>query len=81
MGGGFSPSDYQAAISSHPAASSVPWLRPDPVVMAAHTASAGPAGPVSAPPAHIVAARAKKCIDQHIQELREGKGAGEVWYF
>lgn len=147
MGGGFSPSDYEAARTCHPDAVSVPWLRPDAKVMAAFreavvSGGAGMGGPVStstekggkegnkgtggvekafddaidaggagmgapvptsstlpppttegrnqtgppqgkvmAPPAHVVASRAKKCIDEHIQELKEGKGKGEVWYF
>lgn len=48
-------------------------MRPDPRHMAALGGKA--------PPAEVVAGRARKMIDEHLEELRDGKGAGEVWWF
>lgn len=72
MGGGFTNED-QDEVSQVEGAKSVPWMRPDPRHMAALGGKA--------PPAEVVAGRARKMIDEHLEELRDGKGAGEVWWF
>lgn len=71
MGGGFGPPDFEK-VSSVPGAKGVPWMRPDPEKVK---------GVTGAPPAEHVAGRVRRCVEEHLGEIREGRGEGEVWLF
>lgn len=75
MGGGFSPADFER-VTQVEGARGVPWMRPDPAKMAG---TGG--GPSVMPSAESVAGRVRECLDGHAEELKEGRGEGEVWRF
>eukprot|EP01111_Echinosteliopsis_oligospora_P008551 TRINITY_DN2431_c0_g1_i1.p1 TRINITY_DN2431_c0_g1~~TRINITY_DN2431_c0_g1_i1.p1 ORF type:complete len:147 (+),score=52.63 TRINITY_DN2431_c0_g1_i1:28-441(+) len=76
MGGGFSNEDFKSIYDNVPGANSVPWIRP---IGTKEGAGGGPpqGGP---PPADEVAARLRKVLDAHLDDIKSGKGAGEVWW-
>lgn len=73
MGGGFTNADFEEVRGQ---SSDVPWFRPLPT----KPGYDGPQ-PQGAPPAEVVAAKFRKGIDEHLDDLKAGKGAGEIWYF
>lgn len=75
MGGGFDRTEFEIAYSV-PGASSVAWFRPLPFKPGNEHMLGKPA-----PPADVVAAAARKAIDEHVGALREGTGAGKIWYY
>lgn len=75
MGGGFTPPDYKE-VRATPGAESVPWLRP----FQTKPGYEGPP-PKGPPSAEEVSTRFRKALDQYADELKAGKGAGEIWYF
>ena len=66
-GGRFSIEDFESVYEAVEGAKSVPWTRPGGVV------------PKSPPSPEVVAKVVRNVLDAHFEELREGKGAGEVW--
>ncbi|KAJ3546964.1 hypothetical protein NM208_g1736 [Fusarium decemcellulare] len=75
MGGGFDRDEFEAAYSVEGAAS-VPWLRPLRTKPGNESMMSG-----EAPPAHVVASVARGAIDEHLDVVKAGKGAGEIWYY
>ncbi|KAJ9659133.1 hypothetical protein H2198_003275 [Neophaeococcomyces mojaviensis] len=77
MGGGFSHADFQKVLEAVPGAKDVPWLRPE------ATRPGGPGPPVGGgpPSAEFVAGRLRRALDEHADQVKEGKGRGEVWWF
>lgn len=75
MGGGFDHAEFEIARSV-PGASSVPWFRP----LTFKPGNEHMLGQ-KAPPAHVVASAARKAIDERVETLKAGGGAGEVWYY
>jgi len=74
-GGGFDHTGSDIARSV-PGTSSIAWLRPLPFKPGnKHMLGR------DAPPAHVVASAARKAIDERAQTLRDGGGAGEMWYY
>lgn len=73
MGGGFTNDDFQQVRSE---AENVPWFRPK-------TTKPGYDGPMpqGAPPPETVSSWLRTALNDHAGELKEGKGAGEIWYF
>lgn len=57
-------------------AASVPWFRPK-------TTQPGYSGPpmTGPPPAEVVSGWLRKSLDEHIEDMKAGKGSGETWYF
>ena len=76
MGGGFDTEEFNTAYAV-PGASSIPWIRP----IRTKPGNEHMLTPGQAPPAHEVASAARNAIDEHVDILRAGKGAGEIWYF
>ncbi|KAK6065522.1 hypothetical protein SCUP234_11338 [Seiridium cupressi] len=74
MGGGYSPADFAAIYDTVDGAKSMPWVRP------IGTKPGGPGLPAGPPPAEEIAGRVRRTLDEHAEEIREGKGAGEVWW-
>lgn len=74
MGGGYAPADFDPIYETVDGAKSVPWIRP------LGTKPGGPGLPAGPPPAEEIARRLRKILDDHLEEIREGKGAGEVWW-
>lgn len=72
MGGGFSDEDYNALKPK----TNLLWLRP--VFRSPDYTGPQPTAPL---PADEVAARVKEALDKYAEDIRAGKGAGEVWYF
>jgi len=74
MGGGFGAADFEECHQGR--AASVPWFRPE-------TTKPGYDGPpLTGPPsAEAVAGRMRRALDEHVEDMRAGKGEGEVWYF
>lgn len=75
MGGGFDHTEFDIAHSV-PGASDIPWFRP----LTFKPGNEHMLGK-EAPPAHVVAGAARKAIDERVETLKAGKGAGEVWYY
>lgn len=75
MGGGFDSVEFDIARSV-PGASSIPWFRPLPFKPGNEHLIGK-----EAPPAHVVASAARKAIDEHVDVLKTGQGAGEIWYY
>ena len=73
MGGGYSHEDFTSIRETVAGAASVPWIRPANVKPGAPT----PTGP---PPAEEIATRLRKALDDHLGEIKDGKGSGEVWW-
>ena len=77
MGGGFDHNEFNLAYAV-PGASSIPWLRP----IRTKPGNEHMLVPLDqAPPADKVAAVARKVADEHVEILRAGAGAGEIWYY
>lgn len=86
MGGGFSNADMDE-MRALQGAEKVAWLRP------VHTrpgAEGGPSGgasghpsghPGGPPGAEEIAGRLRRALDEHWEELKGGRGGGEIWYF
>lgn len=72
MGGNFSDAEHEE-IGAIKGAKSVPWFRPDPEKIKA--------GGGKPPTAEDVAQRSKKAINERADQIREGKGAGELYYY
>ena len=73
MGGGYSHEDFTSIRETVAGATSVPWVRPANV-------KPGAPRPTGPPPADEIADRLRKALDDHLDEIRAGKGAGEVWW-
>ncbi|KAK5945172.1 hypothetical protein PMZ80_002376 [Knufia obscura] len=74
MGGGFTMADFEELHQGN--AASIPWYRPE-------TTKPGYDGPpMTGPPSpETVASKLRKGLDEHVEDMKAGKGAGEVWYF
>ncbi|KAK8073143.1 hypothetical protein PG996_006491 [Apiospora saccharicola] len=77
MGGGFTQDDFASVYESVEGAKSVPWVRPAIMKPGAEDKAAIAKGP---PSAEDVASRIRKLLEEHLGELREGKGEGEIWW-
>lgn len=76
MGGGFSNEIYTQVRDAIDGSKNVPWIRPE----ESRPGYQGP--PLTGPPAaEEVSTRIRKAVEVHIDALRQGKGAGEVWYY
>lgn len=75
MGGGFDHAEFDTARKV-PGASDVPWFRPLTFKPGNEHMLGKPP-----PPAHVVAAAARKAIDERAEALKRGEGAGEIWYY
>lgn len=76
MGGGFPDEVYNTVRDTVPGAKDVPWFRPQ------HKNPDFKGPPPSGPPtAEQVSTALKKGLNARVDELREGKGSGENWYF
>lgn len=73
MGAGYSHDDFSSIRETVAGAASVPWVRPS-------TAKPGAQRPSHPPPAEEIAGRLRKTLDEHLEEIQAGKGAGEVWW-
>ncbi|KAI1848444.1 hypothetical protein JX265_008774 [Neoarthrinium moseri] len=74
MGGGYSPQVFSEIYDNVDGAKTVPWIRP------VGTKPDGPGLPAGPPPAEEIAGRVRKALDEHSEEIENGKGAGEVWW-
>lgn len=75
MGGGFDQTEFEVAHSV-PGAASIAWFRPSIFKPGnEHMLGKGP------PTARAVVDGARKALGEREVVLREGKGAGEVWYY
>ncbi|ETS85930.1 hypothetical protein PFICI_03955 [Pestalotiopsis fici W106-1] len=75
MGGGYSHADFAAIHNVVDGARSVPWVRP------LGTKPDGPERlPAQPPSAGEIAGRVRRVLDEHLGELREGGGAGQIWW-
>jgi len=74
QGGGFTMADFQELHQG--SATSVPWFRPE-------TTKPGYDGPppTGPPSPEVVASKLRKGLDEHVEDMKAGKGAGEIWYF
>ena len=74
MGGGFTMADFEECHQGN--ATSVPWFRPE-------TTKPGYSGPppTGPPSPDVVAGKLRKGLDAHVEDIKAGKGAGEIWYF
>ena len=77
MGGGFTQDDFVSVYEGAAGAQSVPWIRPAIMKPGAEDRAAIARGP---PSAEDVAGRLRTLLEAHLGELREGRGAGEVWW-
>lgn len=74
MGGGYTSADFDAIYESVEGAKAIPWIRP------VGTKPGGPGLPAGPPPAEEIAGRVRKTLDEHNEDLKGGRGAGEVWW-
>lgn len=74
MGGGYSHDDFLSLYDAFEGTKTVPWIRP------LGTKPGGPGLPPAPPPATEVAARVRRVVDEHSQEIRSGAAAGQVWW-
>ena len=77
MGGGFTHEDFLSVHDAVEGAKSVPWVRPAMMKPGAEATAADAQGP---PSAEVVAGRLRKTLEEHLGELREGKGQGKIWW-
>ncbi|KAK6860822.1 hypothetical protein PG990_011868 [Apiospora arundinis] len=77
MGGGFPQEDFLSVYDTVEGAKSVPWVRPATLKPGAEDEAAIARGP---PPAEVVAGRIRKTLEERMEELRERKGQGEIWW-
>lgn len=73
MGAGYTHDDFASIRETVAGGTSVPWVRPS----AAKPGAQRPSGP---PPAEEIAGRLRKTLDEHLEEIQAGKGAGEIWW-
>ncbi|KAF2738938.1 hypothetical protein EJ04DRAFT_7739 [Polyplosphaeria fusca] len=73
MGGGFSNDDFHSIFDEVDGVKSVPWIRP--AVM-----RPGGIKPTAPYASEVVAKKVRKCLDAHAEDIKEGKGAGEIWW-
>ncbi|RYP31753.1 hypothetical protein DL767_005573 [Monosporascus sp. MG133] len=73
MGAGYPHDVFTSIRDSVDGATSVPWIRPSNAKPGAQRGS-------SPPPAEEIASRLRRTLDEHLEELQTGKGAGEVWW-
>lgn len=74
MGGGYSAANFEAIYENVEGAKTLPWIRP------VGTKRSGPGLPAGPPPADEIARRVRKVLDEHLLDLRDRNGAGEVWW-
>ncbi|RYP46600.1 hypothetical protein DL768_007222 [Monosporascus sp. mg162] len=73
MGGGYSHDVFTSIRDSVEGATSVPWIRPFNVKPGVQRGSTPPS-------AEEIASKVRKTLDEHLEEIQAGKGAGEVWW-
>lgn len=75
MGGGFSAEDFSSIYDGVDGAKSVPWVRP-----ALFKPGSSQAPPSQPPPAEKIAGLLRKVMDEHLEDVKSGKGEGEIWW-
>ncbi|RYO96343.1 hypothetical protein DL764_007479 [Monosporascus ibericus] len=73
MGAGYTHDVFTSIRDSVDGATSVPWIRPSNVKPGAQRGS-------TPPPAEEIASKVRKTLDEHLEEIQAGTGAGEVWW-
>ncbi|RYP65332.1 hypothetical protein DL769_006347 [Monosporascus sp. CRB-8-3] len=73
MGAGYPHDVFTSIRDSVDGATSVPWIRPSSVKPGAERGSTPPS-------AEEIASKVRKTLDEHLEEIQAGKGAGEVWW-
>ncbi|RYP67241.1 hypothetical protein DL771_007330 [Monosporascus sp. 5C6A] len=73
MGAGYPHDVFTSIRDSVDGATSVPWIRPSNVKPGAERGS-------TPPPAEEIASKVRRTLDEHLEEIQAGKGAGEIWW-